>query len=47
MIADARDKNNANLNRRVMATFRAVINDLELKESCLLGRRYTWSNERE
>jgi exonuclease III len=46
-IADARDKNNANLNRRAMARFRAAINELELKEACLLGRRYTWSNERE
>jgi exonuclease III len=47
MIADARDKNNANLNHRAMSRFRAVINELELKEACLIGRRYTWSNERE
>jgi exonuclease III len=46
-IADARDKNNANLNRRAMARFRAAINELELKEACLLGRHYTWSNEHE
>jgi hypothetical protein len=46
MILDARDKSNANLNRRAMASFRAAINDVELKEACLLGRRYTWSNER-
>jgi hypothetical protein len=31
MIADARDKNNANLNRRGMARFRALLNELELK----------------
>jgi exonuclease III len=30
-----------------MARFRSAINDLELKEANLLGRRYTWSNERE
>jgi hypothetical protein len=47
LILDARDKNNANLNRRSMANFRALVNDLELKEACLLGRRYTWSNERD
>jgi hypothetical protein len=47
MIADARDKNNANLNCRAVARFRAAINELELKEACLLGRRYMWSNERE
>jgi exonuclease III len=38
MITDARDKNNSNLNRRAMAQFRALLNDLELRESCLLGR---------
>jgi hypothetical protein len=47
LILDARDKSNANLNRRSMANFRALVNDLELKEACLLGRRYTWSNERD
>jgi hypothetical protein len=41
LILDARDKSNANLNRRLMANFRALVNDLELKEACLLGRRYT------
>ena len=29
-----------------MGRFRRLLNDLELKESCLIGRRYTWSNER-
>jgi exonuclease III len=47
MITDARDKNNSNINRRAMSRFRTLLNELELKESCLLGRRYTWSNERE
>jgi exonuclease III len=39
------DKNNANVNRRMMARFRRVINDLALKEVYLNGRRYTWTNE--
>jgi endonuclease/exonuclease/phosphatase family metal-dependent hydrolase len=39
------DKNNSNLNRRMMSRFRRVINDLSLKEVYLNGRRYTWSNE--
>uniref|UniRef100_A0A453SB23 Endonuclease/exonuclease/phosphatase domain-containing protein n=3 Tax=Aegilops tauschii subsp. strangulata TaxID=200361 RepID=A0A453SB23_AEGTS len=39
------DKNNGNLNRRMMGRFRRVINDLALKEIYLNGRRYTWSNE--
>ena len=38
------DKNNGNLNHRVMGRFR-LINDLALKEVYLNGRRYTWSNE--
>jgi hypothetical protein len=29
-----------------MARFRRLVNDLELKESALVGRRFTWSNER-
>jgi hypothetical protein len=47
LIVDVRDKNNANLNRRTMAMFRRFINELELREANLLGRRYTWSNERD
>jgi hypothetical protein len=47
LIVDARDKSNARLNRRLMDLFRRCLNDLELKESTLLGRRYTWSNERD
>jgi hypothetical protein len=47
MILNARDKSNANLNRRAMARFRAYINGIELKEACLLERRYTWSNKRD
>jgi hypothetical protein len=47
LIVEARDKNNAWLNRRLMAMFRRFLNDLELRESNLLGWLYTWSNERE
>jgi hypothetical protein len=46
LIKDARDKNNSRLNRRSMDMFQRCLNDLELRECNLLGRRYTWSNER-
>lgn len=39
------DKNNGDLNRRMMRRFRRLLNDLALKEVYLNGRRYTWSNE--
>ena len=47
LIVDAADKKNGNLNRRMMAKFRRVLAELDLKELYLNGRRYTWSNERE
>lgn len=47
LIVDAVDKNNANLNRRMMGKFRRLLSELDLKELYLNGRRYTWSNERE
>jgi hypothetical protein len=47
MIYRDEDKNNDNLHRRMMARFRRFLNDCELKEIYLHGRRYTWSNERE
>jgi len=46
MIYSAEDKNNDNVNRALMGRFRRFVNDMELKEIPLLGRRYTWSNER-
>lgn len=46
LIVNAEDKNNANVNRRMLARFRATLNRLELKELYLNGRRYTWSSER-
>lgn len=47
MIYSSEDKNNENLNRAMMGRFWRFVNDFELKEIPLLGRRYTWSNERE
>jgi hypothetical protein len=41
MIYRAEDKNNGNLNRRMMGRFRRFLNDCELKEIYLHGRRYT------
>jgi hypothetical protein len=45
MILQAADKNNCNLNRRLMGAFRDLIRDLELKELNLRGRKFTWSND--
>jgi endonuclease/exonuclease/phosphatase family metal-dependent hydrolase len=47
MIYSSEDKNNENLNRAMMGRFQRFVNDFELKEIPLLGRCYTWSNERE
>jgi hypothetical protein len=44
MILSAADKSNAILNRRLMGEFREAVNDLELKELNLQGRKFTWSN---
>jgi len=46
LIYRARDKNNTNLNLRLMARFRAAINFCGLKEIHLQNRKFTWSNER-
>lgn len=40
------DKNNHNLDRAMMGRFRRALNDITVKEIDLLGRRFTWSNER-
>lgn len=40
------DKDNDNLHRRMTGRFCRFLNDCELKELYLHGRRYTWSNER-
>ena len=46
VIYRARDKNNNNLNLRLMRKFRAALNFCQLKEIHLQNRKYTWSNER-
>lgn len=46
LIYRARDKNNRNLNRRLMNRFRDAINYCGLKEINLQNRKFTWSNER-
>ena len=43
----ASDKNNLNMNRRLMGKFRRALDERELMEITLQNRRYTWSNERE
>jgi exonuclease III len=45
LILSAEDKSNSNLNRRLMGTFKSVVDDLELKELTLKGRKFTWSND--
>jgi hypothetical protein len=45
LILQAQDKSNSNLNRRMMGTFRSWVNELELKELSLRGRRFIWSND--
>jgi len=47
MIYCSEDKNNENINRAMMGRFCRFVNEFELKEIPLLGRRYTWSNERD
>lgn len=47
LIYRASDKNNHNIDRAMMGQFRRLLNELVLKEVELLGRTYTWSNERE
>ena len=45
MILDERDKSNSNLNRRLMSVFRDAVQDLELRELNLRGRKFSWSND--
>lgn len=46
LIYEARDKNNSNINRRMMGRFRRALDDSELLELRLQNKRYTWSNGR-
>jgi hypothetical protein len=45
LILSAEEKSNSNLNRRLMGSFKSVIDDLELRELPLKGRKFTWSND--
>ena len=47
LIYQAEDKNNSNLNHHLMASFKVVIDDLNLKEKGHNGRRFTWSKEQD
>jgi len=47
LIARTEDKNNSLVNRAMMGRFRRLINDLELKELPMLGRKFTWSNHQD
>lgn len=47
MILTAAEKKNNNLNRHIMGKFRDFIDDNELKELYMHGRRFTWTNERD
>ncbi|TKV93540.2 hypothetical protein SEVIR_9G232787v4 [Setaria viridis] len=44
MIINPEDKSNNNLNRSIMGAFKSAIDDLEMKELQLKGRKFTWSN---
>jgi len=46
LIYEARDKNNNNINRRLMGRFRRALDASELMELRLQNRRYTWRNGR-
>lgn len=45
MILRASEKNNSNINRSMMNKFRQFVDDHELKELYMHGRRFTWTNE--
>lgn len=47
MIYQAADKNNDRLGRRDMRRFRSFISRAHLQEVDLVGRRFTWSSERD
>jgi hypothetical protein len=47
LICSAAEKSNGNLNLQLLGQFRSLIQDLELIDYPILGKRFTWSNERE
>lgn len=46
MFYQASDKNNSNLDRAMVGRFRHFLDDVDLKKTPLVGRKFTWSNER-
>jgi hypothetical protein len=46
LIIDAADRNTSIVDRPAIGLFRRCLNDLELRESPLIGRHFTWSNGR-
>jgi endonuclease/exonuclease/phosphatase family metal-dependent hydrolase len=44
LIYKASDKSNSNINRRRMTRFQVLLDEIEMKEVHLDGRRYTWSS---
>jgi hypothetical protein len=44
LIYKGQDKNNTRVNRWLMNRFRKTLNNLEVKEIHLIGKRYTWCN---
>jgi hypothetical protein len=38
------DKNNGRVDRRLMTSFRSTVNELEIKEIHMHGRKFTWSS---
>jgi endonuclease/exonuclease/phosphatase family metal-dependent hydrolase len=44
LIYRASDKNNGRVNRRLMSSFRWILDEFELKELYLHGRRFTWTS---
>jgi hypothetical protein len=45
LIYEARDKNNTNINHRLMGQFWRTLDECELLEIALQNHKYTWSNE--
>jgi hypothetical protein len=44
LFTKAEDKNNSRLNRRLMGRFKAALDELELMELPLHGRKFTWTS---
>ena len=46
LIVEVADKNNSAIDRGLMLAFRQFINDLQMKDLHMHGRRFTWCNGR-